>query len=178
MITAVSSVCWWSSTSGYHHGSGYPQQVLGTWGNGLDEGESAESWQDGGLIGGVWFSSRKRFYATIVVLTPNESVRSLGILLDPHLLLDGQVAGMACGVFHQLRQVAKRGLAMVTHALIMPRLDYYNMLYVELPLKTTWKWQMVQNAATYILLCKPCFCHSTPLLQKLHWDPVIFLSPI
>lgn len=40
-----------------------------------------------------------------VALIPKLSVRSLGLLLDADLLLDGEVAAVASGSYHQLRQV-------------------------------------------------------------------------
>lgn len=60
---------------------------------------------------------------------------SLGVLLDPGLLLEGQVVAVAKEAYHQLRQVqqlwaflGKRDLATVTHALLTSTLDYCNVL--------------------------------------------------
>lgn len=48
-----------------------------------------------------------------------------------------------------------------------PSLDYYNMLYMELLIKTTWKLQLVQNAATWAMIDTPGCAYVTTLLQKL-----------
>lgn len=88
-----------------------------------------------------------------VALIPKLSVRSLGLLLDADLLLDGEVAAVASGSYHQLRQVHqlhpffdKRDLMMVTHALVPSRLDYCHVDYVGMPLNVPQKMQLVQNA--------------------------------
>ena len=77
-----------------------------------------------------------------------EQVRSLGVLLEPSLSLEAQVASVARSAFYQLRLVAQSthyqlqlvhqlclfldrdSLAMVIHALVTSRLDYYNVLHV------------------------------------------------
>lgn len=41
-------------------------------------------------------------------------------------------------------------LVMVVHVLVISNLDYYNMLYMVLPLKMVWKLQLVQNAVVYV----------------------------
>lgn len=57
--------------------------------------------------------------------------------------LDKQVVAVATRMYYQLPMVnqlcsylAKKDLASVTHALVTPRLDYCNVLYMGLPLKT------------------------------------------
>lgn len=92
-----------------------------------------------------------------VVLILSLSVRSLGVLLDPSLLLDVQVAAVAKGAYFQLRRVRqlqplleKKDLAIEIHALVRSRLDYCNMHYVGLPLKTTQKLHLVQDAAAWM----------------------------
>lgn len=58
------------------------------------------------------------------------------------------------------------------HALYMG-LDYCNVLYVILPLKMTWKMQLVQNTAAGMLSNSPRFPHAMPLIQELHRLPVV-----
>ena len=71
------------------------------------------------------------------------------LLLDPSLSLDSslsldvKVSAVARSAFAQLKLVCQLrlflemlDLATVTHALVTCRLDYCNMLYVRLPLKT------------------------------------------
>lgn len=63
---------------------------------------------------------------------------------------------------------------MLIHALVTSRLDYYNVIYVGIPLKTMWKLQLVQNTAACTILPTPWFTYVTPLLCDLHWLPIVF----
>ncbi|XP_053169630.1 uncharacterized protein LOC128353010 [Hemicordylus capensis] len=116
-----------------------------------------------------------------VALPLKEQVRSLGVLLDPALLLEAQVEAVARGAFAQFRLVRqlrpflkKADLATVTHALVTSRLNYCNTLYVGLPLKNNQKLQLVQNAAARVLSRAARWEHITPILKELHWLPVCF----
>ncbi|XP_061470050.1 uncharacterized protein LOC133379228 [Rhineura floridana] len=116
-----------------------------------------------------------------VTLPLKEQVRSLGVLLDPLLSLEAQVASVAQNAFYQLRLVAqlrpylsKEHLASVIHAMVTSRLDYCNALYVGLPMKTVRKLQLVQNAAARVLTGTKKFDHITPVLAQLHWLPICF----
>ncbi|KAF7242353.1 putative RNA-directed DNA polymerase from transposon BS [Varanus komodoensis] len=78
-----------------------------------------------------------------VALPLRDRVLSLGVLLDPELSLEAQVTAVARSTFlqlrliHQLRAFLENDcLATVTHALVTSRLDFCNVLYVGLPLKT------------------------------------------
>lgn len=66
-------------------------------------------------------------------LSQNDRGRSLGILLDPVLLLDKQVA--ARSAFYQLCPTLP--LATVTPTLVPLKLNYCNTLYTGAPLETT-----------------------------------------
>ena len=48
------------------------------------------------------------------------------------------------------------------------------MLYVELPLKVTWKLQLIQNAAARLVIGSGRRDHITPVWKGLHWLPVRF----
>lgn len=61
---------------------------------------------------------------------------------------------------------------MITHALVTPRLGYFNVSYVELPSKK--KPLLVQNATVQMLSGANRLHCVTPILQHLHWLPVIF----
>lgn len=82
------------------------------------------------------------------------SVCSLGVLLDLMLLMDVQKVVVAKSVYYQLRLVwqlqpilSQRDLDTITHAL-GTAVTYS---YMGLPLETTWKLQMFQNAAAHTL---------------------------
>ncbi|XP_061471923.1 uncharacterized protein LOC133379865 [Rhineura floridana] len=113
-----------------------------------------------------------------VTLPLKEKVRSLGVLLEPSLSLQAQVASVA---FYQLRLVAqlctyldKDKLASVVHALVTSKLDYCNVLYMGLPLRTVQKLQLVKNAAARLVTGTRWFEHVKPILAHLHWLPVYF----
>ncbi|XP_061473928.1 uncharacterized protein LOC133380529 [Rhineura floridana] len=116
-----------------------------------------------------------------VTLPLKEQVRSLGVLFDPSLSLEAQVASVARNAFYHLRLVAQLhpylcgdDLASVVHALVTSRLDYCNALYVGLPLKMVRKLQLVQNAAARLLTRTNRSSHITPVLARLHWLPICF----
>lgn len=64
-------------------------------------------------------------------LTASLFIHSLGVLLDPGLLLEAEVVAMASGAYYQLREMHKlqptlprKDFVMVTHALVTSRLDH------------------------------------------------------
>ena len=116
-----------------------------------------------------------------MALPLKDKVRSLGVRLDPSLSLEVQVGSVARSTWGQLRLIRqlrpfldRDNLATVVHALVTFRLDYCNALYVGLPLKTTWKVQLVQNAAARLLAGSSYRDHITPVLKELHWLPIRF----
>uniref|UniRef100_A0A8C6XGB6 Reverse transcriptase domain-containing protein n=1 Tax=Naja naja TaxID=35670 RepID=A0A8C6XGB6_NAJNA len=87
------------------------------------------------------------------VLPPVDRARNLGVLLDSRLKLEEQVGAVARGAFAQVRLVRqlrpyldRDALRTITQALVVSRLDYCNALYLGLPLCTTRRLQLVQNA--------------------------------
>uniref|UniRef100_A0A803TE10 Reverse transcriptase domain-containing protein n=1 Tax=Anolis carolinensis TaxID=28377 RepID=A0A803TE10_ANOCA len=112
------------------------------------------------------------------VLSPSPTVKSLGVVLDSQLTMEAQVAAASKQAFFHLRQARQlapylfdEALATVIHATVTSRLDYCNALYVGLPMSTTRKLRIVQNAAARLLTRTPMKCHITPVLQHLHWLP-------
>ncbi|KAF7239274.1 Inactive carboxypeptidase-like protein X2 [Varanus komodoensis] len=110
-----------------------------------------------------------------VALPLKDKVCSLGVLLDPELLLEAQVTAVARSAFfqlwliHQLRPYLKNDcLVTVTHVLVTSRLDFCNALCVGLPLKTV----LVPNRAARLLTGTGCCAHITPVLRQLHWLPL------
>lgn len=78
--------------------------------------------------------------------TQTDLVHNLGILLDSQLLLEEQVEVGARRIFAQLHLVHplwpfldKQSLCSVTHTLIHSYLEYCNVLYMDLLLKSTWR---------------------------------------
>uniref|UniRef100_A0A8C6Y7A4 Reverse transcriptase domain-containing protein n=1 Tax=Naja naja TaxID=35670 RepID=A0A8C6Y7A4_NAJNA len=93
------------------------------------------------------------------VLPAMDRVRNLGVPLDTQLSLEEQVGAVTRGAFAQVRQLCqlcpyldRDALRMVTHVLVTSRIDYCNALYMGLPLWTTRRLQLVQNAATRVVM--------------------------
>lgn len=61
-------------------------------------------------------------------------------------------------------------LAEITHALTI-EVDYCNVPYMGLPLKSISKLQLVQNAAAYVLTNSQHWERMTSILQALHYSP-------
>lgn len=93
-------------------------------------------------------------------------LHSLGVLLDPGLLLDAQVVPVARSASYQLELVnqdlIKNVLTSATHPLAVSWLDYCNERYVGLPLKMgNCKWSRMRPPLgifikLHLLLCSSC----------------------
>ncbi|KAF7238180.1 Complement C1q-like protein 3 [Varanus komodoensis] len=132
------------------------------------------------LVGGLGFGEGDfDLVLNGVALPLKDKVRSLGVLLDPELSLEAQVTAVARSAFFQLRLIhqlrrylEKDCLVTVTHALVTSQLDFCNLLYVGLPLKTVQILQLVQNRAARLLTGTGHCVHITPVLRQLHWLPI------
>ncbi|KAF7250062.1 Receptor-type tyrosine-protein phosphatase gamma, partial [Varanus komodoensis] len=132
------------------------------------------------LVGGLGFGEGDlNLVLNGVALSLRDKVRTLGVLLNPELSLEAQVTAVARSTFFQLRLIHQLHpylendyLATVTHALVTSRLDFCNVLYVGLPLKTVWILQLVQNRAARLLTGTGRYVHMTPVLRQLHWLPI------
>lgn len=72
-----------------------------------------------------------------IAFLQKDKICSLGVLLDPGLLLHKQVTAVAC--YQLCLDLAQKNLTIVRHALVTSRLDYCNTFYVRLLLETSWK---------------------------------------
>ncbi|KAF7234923.1 hypothetical protein EYD10_18203, partial [Varanus komodoensis] len=132
------------------------------------------------LVGGLGFGEGElNLVLKGVALPLRDKVRSLGVLLDPELSLEAQVTAVVRSTFLQLRLINQLRpyleydcLETVTHTLVTSRLDFFNALYMGLPLKTVWILQLVQNRAARLLTGTGRYVHMTPVLRQLHWLPV------
>lgn len=72
----------------------------------------------------------------------------LEVLLRPALTMEGAFRQLQPGV-----PLGKNDLApTIIHAVIMPRLDYCNVLNVGLPLKAIWKLHMIQSIVDNLII--------------------------
>ncbi len=62
----------------------------------------------------------------------------------------------------------------LVHAFMTSRLDYCNALLGGCPASSINKLQIVQNAAARVLTRSRKYDHITPILQSLHWLPIMF----
>ena len=93
-----------------------------------------------------------------VTLTAKSVVHSLGIHLDLALTMETQVSSVVRSAHFRLWRIAQLHpyldvgmLTTLVHILVVSRLDYCNALSMGLPLRLTWKLQMVQNATARLL---------------------------
>ncbi|PIK47658.1 hypothetical protein BSL78_15465 [Apostichopus japonicus] len=112
-------------------------------------------------------------------ITPSTHVKSLGVVLDPHLSMKQQVNAVCKSSYNAVRKISrirkfltKDITTKLVCSLIMPRLDYCNSLLFGLPDSTLKKLQTVQNSAARLISCSSRHDHMSPVLQSLHWLPV------
>lgn len=60
----------------------------------------------------------------------------------------------------------------VIHVLVTSRLDNYNMLFVELPLRLAQRLQLVQNDTVQVPSGAPSQSNIMAVLQDLNWLPI------
>lgn len=108
-------------------------------------------------------------------------VTNLGVIVDSDLNFHFHFNKVIKISFFHLRNIAKvrpfltpKDTEMLIHAFITSRLDYCNSLFTGLPIKSTRKLQLVQNAAARVVTKTKKINHITPLLKTLHWLPVSF----
>ena len=111
----------------------------------------------------------------------SSTVRNLGVTFDSHLKFDKQISNVVRTSFFQLCLLAKvkkflsrHDLEKAIHALISSWLDYCNALYVGVSQSSLSRLQLVQNAAARLLTNTHRRVHITPVLNSLHWLPVLF----
>ena len=61
----------------------------------------------------------------------------------------------------------------VVHAFVKSRLDIGNALLYRLPLKQMQRLQKIQNWVARLIDGAMRYSHATPLLKKLHWQPIL-----
>lgn len=112
-------------------------------------------------------------------IKPSKSVRSLGVILDQHLTMEGQVEAVCKSAYYYLRLIRRvrhcldlDSTKLRIHGLVVSRLDYCNSLLYGLPEVQLRKLQRVQNAAARLVLDQRSTTSSQAALRKLHWLPI------
>ena len=111
----------------------------------------------------------------------SDKVTNLGVILDKHMSLDGQIDHVCKSSINYLRNLFRirryldvNAASTVMHAFITTRLDYCNHLYFGLPKYKVKKLQQIQNIAARYISGARKFDHITPVLVQLHWLPVSY----
>ena len=111
------------------------------------------------------------------------SVKNLGVYFDTSLTMERQVNAISKACYYQIRNIGhiRRYITLdacktLAHALITSRLDYGNALLYGLPSTLMTRLQKVQNSSARLVTRTHKREHITPVLNSLHWLPVIYRS--
>ena len=103
-----------------------------------------------------------------------------GITFDKNINLEEHIRNKSKGAFYHLRNIAKirnclsqKDTEILVHAFISSKIDYCNALLYGLPQKSIEKLQHVQNCAARLTTRTKKCQHITPVLEELHWLPVM-----
>ena len=112
-------------------------------------------------------------------ISPTNSCRSLGVMLDSHFTMDAQINSLCRATHFHLRNIAAirdhlttAATEQLIHSLVSSRLDYCNSLLYGVPQYKINYLQRVQNIAARIVTRCSRRDHITPYLKSLHWLPV------
>jgi hypothetical protein len=112
-------------------------------------------------------------------ILPTNSVRNLGVILDPSLSMDKQVASTTRAAYFHLRRIRqirpyipKSAAVKVVHACVTSRLDAGNSLLLGCTEFMKRRLQLVQNNAARVVSGTKAREHITPVLKDLHWLPI------
>jgi len=109
----------------------------------------------------------------------SDSARNFGVILDSNLSMKKHIIKICQTAYFKLKCVRSvhrfliedAAMTLVT-SYILPRLDYSNCFLMGTPNSVTQPLQKIQNFAARLILLAPCYHHSTPFLEKLHWLPI------
>ena len=131
----------------------------------------------------IWFSSlrkvnklpTKQIRILDTLLSPSESVKSLGFFMDRDLSMNSHISKMLQADFSALKQIKStkkclsyESLRTLAVALIMSRIDYCNTLLTGLPEKQLCRVQSLINITARLITGTRKLDHITPVLKKLH----------
>ena len=112
-------------------------------------------------------------------LTTTVNARSLGLVLDDHMLFDVHGSDICRSSFNQLgnfskirKYLTRESSEIAVHAFKTSKLDYCNSLLYGCSKMQLKKLQYLQNTAARIVTQTRKFDHITPVLFDLHWLPV------
>ena len=114
-------------------------------------------------------------------ITPSDSCKSLGVMLDNNMAMDVQIQSVCKSTLYHIRNISairqlipQSAAAALVHSLVTSRLDYCNSLLYGVPACKLQRLQRVQNIAARVVTLTRCSPenHITPILKLLHWLPI------
>jgi HEPN domain-containing protein len=111
-----------------------------------------------------------------VTLTPVDSARNLGVILDNNLTLSKHISAISKSCFLHIRDLRRIRNSIdlatartIATSLVHSKLDYCNSILLNLPASQTNRLQLVLNSAARAVTKTPKYHHITPILKSLHW---------
>ena len=112
-------------------------------------------------------------------LSPTDHARNLGVNFDANFDFKRHINNIVsscnyyiCDIRRMRKHLTIHSATALANALVSSRLDYCNSLLYSVPAKYLQKLQRVQNSLARVVTLSPRFCHTTPLLNQLHWLPI------
>ena len=106
------------------------------------------------------------------------TVRNLGVCLDPTLSFQQQISSVVSAILNFVRLVQYTTICLkmspkkLLCVFVLSRLDYCNLLLAGCPKYLLSKLQKVQNNDARLIFRTTRSAHVTPMLHSLHWLPI------
>ena len=114
-------------------------------------------------------------------ITATSSVKNIGAVIDDKLHMLPHINNICKSCYLHLRHISQirkyltdEATTTLVHAFITSKLDNLNGLLFGLPEYVINKLQLIQNHAARLIQCKKKHESVTPILQALHWLPVVY----
>jgi hypothetical protein len=111
-----------------------------------------------------------------VTLSPVDSARNLGVILDKNLSYAQHISSVSKSCFLNIRDLRRirntidhTTACTIATSLIHSKIDYCNSILLNLPATQTNRLQLLLNSAARAVTRTPKFHHITPILKSLHW---------
>ena len=110
----------------------------------------------------------------------SEHARNIGVISDPHVSLDRQIASVCKSAFYSIKVIlqTRKFLSFLdtaktlVHALVTSKVDHCNAVLYGLHKYKIERLQYVLNSAARLVTLTHKYDHITPVLMELHWLPV------
>ena len=104
---------------------------------------------------------------------------NLGIIFDKEILFNDHINQLcrtfvSGNLFKIRKYLTDEATSKVVHAFVTTKLDYCSHLYFDLSKYQVNKMLRVQNTVAQLVTHSSKYDHITPLLQQLHWLPVLY----